>query len=708
MDQMIRLEMNPPVAHLLLDDPSRKVNTLNHQVFLELNEALDSLASDPSVKALVIRSAKPGVFLAGADLRELKNLAGSPSKVREGYQAARTGQELMDKIGKFPKPVVAAINGACMGGGLELALACTARVAAKDPSTQLGLPELKLGIIPGFGGTYRLPRLIGLVRAVEAILSSRTYGARQALKLGLVDDICEPEQLARVSQETALGLAEGRLGEKFAKRRKKALPWYLRALQLPILRRIFFQLAIRQVLKKTRGRYPAPLRLIRLLSESYGGDGEKHLEAEALALADTLATPQAENLVRLFLASQDAKRPGSLAREIKAVGIVGSGLMGSGIAVNLIHKAEVEVSLKDTDLKMLGKALKKTWDFLEKRSKRGEMDHAEALRRFHRLSTSTGLEGFQNLDFVIEAVPEILDLKRKIFAEVEGAVSPGAVLASNTSSLKVSDLSALASRPERFVGMHFFSPAEVMPLVEVVRGPKTLPEAVERTVALALKMGKIPIVVKDTPGFLVNRILLSYALESALMVQEGVPVSRVDGAALSFGMPMGPIRLIGEVGIEVMRTVIRRIQEAYGDRFPSPSWLNREDLRMAFRKGKDGKWKADGKLIDGWTGSPDPGLSAKEIQDRFFQAMLGESVRCLEENVVETPELLDLAMVYGMGFPPEKGGPLREADARGLEILVNRGREYSKKFGARFEPPALLVQKMETRGSFTRGASEQG
>jgi 3-hydroxyacyl-CoA dehydrogenase/enoyl-CoA hydratase/3-hydroxybutyryl-CoA epimerase len=518
-----------------------------------------------------------------------------------------------------------------------------------------------------------------------------------------VDDICESEQLARVSQETALSLVEKGSEGKLIRVRKKALPWHLQIAQTFFIRKLVFQSARRGVLRKTQDRMPAPLKLIQLLSIQYGGPREKHLEAEARALGETLSTAQAENLIRLFLSTEDAKRTVAPMPETKAVGVVGSGLMGSGIAVSLIDKAGAFVSLKDPDLKMLGRALKKAWDYEEKRVKRKEIDRPEAARRFHLLSASTGLGGFKNLDFVIEAAPEILGLKQKIFAELETVVSPTAVLASNTSSLRVSEISENAAHPERFIGMHFFSPAEVMPLVEIIQGPQTLPEVVSRTVSLVLRMGKIPVVVKDTPGFLVNRILLSYALEAALMVEEGVPVSDVDGAALKFGMPVGPICLIAEVGVEVMRTVMRRIQEAYGSRYPSPTWLNRDDLPLAFHRKPGGKWGVDGGLIARWVGASDPGLSTKDIQDRFFQAMVNESVRCLDEGIVETPALLDLAMVYGTGFPPEKGGPLREADNRGLTNIVQRGRALAERFGERLQPPAPLVQRVGSRENFTRG-----
>jgi 3-hydroxyacyl-CoA dehydrogenase/enoyl-CoA hydratase/3-hydroxybutyryl-CoA epimerase len=303
----------------------------------------------------------------------------------------------------------------------------------------------------------------------------------------------------------------------------------------------------------------------------------------------------------------------------------------------------------------------------------------------------------KDLDLVIEAVPEIPELKARVFDDLEAVISPLAVIASNTSSLPISGLAGRARNPERFVGMHFFSPAEVMPLVEVVAAASSSQRAVATVVELAVRMGKVPVVVRDSPGFLVNRVLAAYALEAAQMVEEGVPPQKVDAAALKFGMPVGPIRLVAEVGVEVMIKVLHQIQAHFGANLASPKWIERPDLGAAFARGKDGKWTVLSRVIKAWVGKEDPGLPAGDISDRMFCAMLNESVRCLDEGLVAKPAMLDLAMVYATGYPPEKGGPLRDADRRGLAEMTRRGRELAKAYGPLLEPPALL-QKAASNG----------
>jgi 3-hydroxyacyl-CoA dehydrogenase/enoyl-CoA hydratase/3-hydroxybutyryl-CoA epimerase len=694
----LKVEIVEGVAHLILDDPGKKVNTLGREVLAEFSQVLEGLRDRDEVKAVVIRSAKPAGFLAGADIEELGKIAASPNPQGPAFDAAQAGQALMNKVEDFPKPVVAAVHGTCLGGGLELALACTARVVVHDSSgssaTRMGLPEISLGILPGFGGTYRLPRLIGLLPAVEAILSSKPFDARKALKSGLADDACAVEQLPAVAQEWALKLVSGR-------RPSRSQPLSVKALQWPGLKQLALRQARKQVLAKTHGNYPAPLRFLDLVKDHHGKPRDAYLRLEAEALADLMATPACASLIRLFFLGQEAKKQVSgQGRKVENVGVVGSGFMGSGIAIPLVDKAGVKTVLKDSDLGMLGKALKKAWDYEMKRVKRRQTDMVTARHRFQLLSAATGYDSARRADLVIEAVPEVLDLKKKIFAELEASLGPQAILASNTSTLPIAQIAEGAQDPSRYVGMHFFSPAEVMPLVEVIPGPATSVETLATTVDLALKMGKTPVVVKDSPGFLVNRILLPYALEAAQMVQEGVPVAQVDRAAVDFGMPMGPIRLIGEVGVPVMLKAMHLIQSNYSGHMVIPAWAGHPDLAKAFRKGKDGKWRVDERMIESWAGKANPHYPALDIQDRLFHAMLNESARGLDEGLVAGPGLLDLAMVYGTGFPPFKGGPLWEADRRGLPTVLARGRGLARTYHARLEPAELIVKKGTNRERF--------
>jgi 3-hydroxyacyl-CoA dehydrogenase/enoyl-CoA hydratase/3-hydroxybutyryl-CoA epimerase len=685
-----RIERSGPIAHLLFDDPDEKLNTLGKAMIQEIGEQVQSLGRDLSVEAIVVRSAKPSGFLAGANLVELQALARSKQPKEDGYAAARAGQELMNIIEDCPKPIVAAIHGPALGGGCELAMACHARVAALD-SAKIGLPELQLGILPGFGGSWRMPRLLTFSGALPLILASTQLDAKRALKAGLVDDACALELLPQVAEDWAKKLVkEGKVAVA-AKRRAK-LPRMNKLMDLPGLRSIVFMMARKDVMAKTKGQYPAPLKALALLA-THTDDRASFLEREARALGELMATSVCRSLVGLFFLGQDAKKQVGDAKGAKVshVGIVGAGFMGSGIAIPLVTRAKLPVALKDASPEVLGRALKKIWDSISKRLKKRQLTPTEAANQFYLASASTQMADYTRTELVIEAVPEILDLKHKVFAELEAVLPPTAIIASNTSTLPIADLAAKALRPERFIGMHFFSPAEIMPLVEVIPGPKTSPQTIATVVDLALKMGKTPVVVRDSPGFVVNRVLMPYILEAVQMVEEGVPVAKVDAAAEAFGMPVGPIKLIGEVGVEVITKVFGILNSHYKDHLPQPKWILREDLKLAFPKGADGKLQLQAALIEGWVGKPDPNYPTLDIQDRLFHALLNEGARCIGEGLVPEAGYLDLAMIYGTGFPPFRGGLLKEADNRGSAVYLKRGNELAAKYGANLAPPSALL-----------------
>ena len=696
-----RIETQDGVAHLVLDDPAEKLNTLGREMLAELGQQLAALAADPAVKAVVIRSAKKGGFVAGANIKELQAIALSQHVLQGGLEAAKAGQALMNQIEDFPKPIVAAVHGACLGGGLELAAAAHARVVADTPDTKLGLPELKLGIVPGFGGTWRLPKLMGLARALPAILASSTFDGRKALKSGLADFVCPQEYLPAEAQKMALGLLQPGAQAALQAKRRKTLPFFMAMMEWPGLSLYVFSRARAEVMQKTGGNYPAPLRLIEHLANHSGMPRQAFLEKEAQALAETLATPVAQSLIRIFFLGQDAKKQMGAGKPAKIgqAAIVGAGFMGSSIAIPLVSRAKLPTFLKDANEEVLGRALKKIWDSFAKRLSRRQIAEVEARRQFNLATPVTRDAALAGVDIVIEAVPEILELKKKIFASLEAVIPQAAVLASNTSTLPIKDLSEHALHPGRFIGMHFFSPAEIMPLVEVIPGPQTSADTVATVVDLALKMGKTPVVVKDSPGFLVNRILLPYILEAVQMVDEGVPVHQVDAAATRFGMPVGPVKLMGEVGIEVIVKVFHILQEHFGDHLPKPAWIGREDLAKAFVKDAKGKLKVDALMIQAWVAKADPGLSQADISDRLFHSMLNEAARCMQEGIVPEPGYLDLAMIYGTGFPAFRGGLLREADMRGLESAVLRGKVLASRYGAWLQPPQAL-EAQAAKGAF--------
>jgi 3-hydroxyacyl-CoA dehydrogenase/enoyl-CoA hydratase/3-hydroxybutyryl-CoA epimerase len=667
------------VAHLVIDDQDEKLNTLGAVMIAELTQRIAELKADGSVKAIVIRSGKASGFVAGANLNELKALSQAADAVGEGYRAAKAGQALMNAIEDCGKPTVAAIHGPALGGGCELALACTARVAALD-SARIGLPEIQLGILPGFGGTWRLPRLITFALGVPAILGSMNFDAKRAWKVALVDDTAPVEQLPDVAEALALKLLKPGADEALLKARQAKQSRMNRVLDFGLMRNFVLDQAKKAVVDKNKDRYPAPLRAIAVMNYQMG-NRDAYLEREAKALGELLATDVSRNLVNLFFLGQDAKKQanGAKGAKLSRVGVVGAGFMGSGIAIPLVTKARLPTVLKESNLDVLGKALKKVRDHLAKAVSKKRLTPVDAAQQFNLLWPGAEAQDLHHTDLLIEAVPEILDLKHKVFAELESLVPATAILASNTSTLPITDIASTAAHPERFVGMHFFSPAEVMPLVEIIPGAKTSPEAVATVLDLALKMGKTPVVVKDSPGFLVNRILLPYILEAVQMVDEGVPVAGVEAAALDFGMPVGPLKLIGEVGVPVILHVLSILNDHFSDHLPQPAWIKRPDFANAFQRDKAGKLHVDAELIKLWVAKPDPGYSKDDIQDRLFLSMLNEGARALAEGLVPEPGLLDLAMIYGTGFPAYRGGLLREADHRGVGVCLVRAEGLSRK-----------------------------
>ncbi len=513
----------------------------------------------------------------------------------------------------------------------------------------------------------------------------------------MADALCPLEYLEKTAQALALKLLDPAEVARLRQKRRDTLPLSMRLMELPLLRAMTFDLARKEVMKKTGGHYPAPLLFLAHLKSKWSASRGPFLESEAKALAESMDSPVARNLIRIFFLSQDVKKQAGTARPTKLsrLAIVGAGFMGSGIAIPALSRAKLPTLLKDANEEVLGRAMKKIWGSFAKRVSRRQIGVLEAKNLFDLATPVTSDAGMVRADLVIEAVPEILELKKKIFASLEAVLPPHAILASNTSTLPIRDLSAGARNPERFIGMHFFSPAEIMPLVEVIPGPGTSPETLATVIDLALKMGKTPVVVGDSPGFLVNRILLPYILEAVQMVDEGVPVATVDAAAVAFGMPVGPIQLIGDVGVEVIIKVFQILQEHFGDHLPHPAWIEREDFAKAFvREGS--RVRVDEALIQRWIAKSDPGYSKLDVLDRLFHSMLNEAARCLDEGVVKDPGVLDLAMIFGTGFPAFRGGLLREAQSRGLEKVVNRGKVLGSRFGGWLSPPQALLKRQET------------
>ncbi len=690
------------IALVWFDDPARRVNLLDSEALASLKRVLDSLRerSDRSFpRALVLLSGKDEQFIAGADVAEFDRLA-SPA---EAEAKAREAQLLFEEFSLLPYPTVAGINGPCLGGGVELALAMRYRVASNARGVAIGLPEVQLGILPGFGGTQRLPRLIGLVPSLDLLLTGRTLEPRRALRAGLVDAMLPREGFAdRVIQWTEALLQ----GEHEPKRRPPAFPLFLMQ-SIPPLRRYVLGQAKLNVLRQTRGHYPAPLEILRVLKTTWGRSSASGLKIEREAVAKLLFTPESKNLRRIFAMREDAKRrpETAAARTVSTVGVMGAGTMGGEIAY-LLSSRGVRVRLRDLRPDPLLRSLSHARSLFDREVSRGRLKPHELEQAVGRIEPTVDLSGLQRADLILEAVVEDLPVKQSLLRELEALVPGHCVLATNTSSLSVRAMAKGLKDPSRVVGMHFFNPATKMPLVEVIRTDVSDPAAVETVIALSRRLGKTPVLVADAPGFLVNRVLMPYLTEAIGLVERGQPVRAVDRALRAFGMPLGPLELLDEIGLDVARKVAHVLQEAFGTRMPLIALIDRlvaagelgKKSGLGFYSYEKGKRGGVNPTLDG-AASPQGTVSPREMIDRLTDAMVNEAALALEERVVARPEDVDLAMVMGTGFPPFRGGLLRYADAAGIGAVVERLMRRQQE-GAPAGPCGRLQQMALSGGRF--------
>jgi 3-hydroxyacyl-CoA dehydrogenase/enoyl-CoA hydratase/3-hydroxybutyryl-CoA epimerase len=686
---------------LTLDVPGEKVNTLGKAMMQELLTLLGEIEARTDVRAIVLRSGKADNFIAGADIKDFKTIRSS----LEGETLSRQGQAVLDRLEALKVPVVAAIHGSCMGGGLETVLACDYRVASDHPKTSLGLPEVNLGIIPGMGGTQRLPRLVGLRTALDLILTGRALKASRALRAGVVDEVVPAPVVVDVARSVAAKLADGSLVPK-----RKGI-----TLVEKLMRPLIFSKARASVREKTHGHYPAPLAAIDVVEKGTATTLEEGLKLEARRFGELSVSEVSRALVSVFFATQEIKKDagypeGTEAREIHKLGVVGAGLMGAGIAAGGAE-AGVLVRLKDTTLEALGRGLRYVREVFDERLKRRSLTKYEFAARMSHLSAGIDYSGFKHVDLIIEAVFEDLDLKRKVLAEVEAATGKDCVFASNTSSLPIGDIARDSWRPSRVLGMHFFSPVQKMPLLEVIVTPQTDAWATATAVQFGRRMGKHVIVVRDGPGFYTSRALTPYMNEAARLVEEGAPIEDVDRAMVDFGFPVGPITLLDEVGIDVGAKVAKVLHHAFGERMAAPASMARviEDGRLG-RKNKRGFHLYDAagrkKGVDSTVYALLPGggarkpIEPREIQERLVFAFLNEAVLCLQEGILRSPRDGDVGAIFGLGFPPFLGGPFRYLDHLGARFAMEVLERLRAKHGDRFTPAPLLVDKAREGKTF--------
>ena len=684
------------LAWLVLDDPAKKVNTLSSRLFAWFEEQLDRLEEEHPA-ALVITSAKPDGFVAGADLEELLTVTD-----KEGVIALlQRGHEAMQRLAGLPFPTVAAIHGACLGGGLELALACRFRVATEHRKTKLGLPEVQLGLIPGLGGTQRLPRLIGVPAALDLILTGKQIDARRAFKLGLVDDTCHPADLARAAERWARTKSTKRaaVGGITGGITRRATDLIART---PVAERLVFEKARAGVLAQSHGHYPAPLVAVEVVRDGLKLPLRRALDVETGAFSELVVSDIAKNLISIFFLKNTvearAARIGRGARPTPRVGVLGAGFMGSGVAQVLSYKG-VPVVLKDKDLPSLGRGISFAAKEIRGLVKRRRLTEAESKLTLGRIHGTVDYKALSRIDFVIEAVFEDLEIKRRVIREVEAVAPESLIFASNTSTIPIASLATASRRPENVVGMHFFSPVAKMPLLEVIRHPGSSDEAVATVVEVGRTMGKTVIVVNDGPGFFTSRVLGAMLNEASWMLAEGADIDQVDQAMTRWGWPVGPFALLDEVGLDVAKHAGEVVRNALGDRITAPPVLaHLVDDRRLGRKSKRGFYlyedEKKGKRVDpavykliDWQARP---FEDREIVERCWLQMLNETARCMEEGIITDPADVDLGVIFGFGFPPFRGGLLREADRQGLPWVVERLDEYAARYGRRLEPAELL------------------
>lgn len=680
------------VGIITIDVPGEKMNTLKAEFAAQITDIIAEARRDPQLAGLVLISGKSDNFIAGADISMIDRC----QSAQEAEALAKQGQEVMAAIDALPFPVVAAIHGACLGGGLELALACDARICSLDEKTRLGLPEVQLGLLPGSGGTQRLPRLIGVQQALPLILTGKTLRAKQARKLGVVDDA--------VPQAILLETAIARV--KKGKVSGRTLPLRDRLLHGPVGRQALFALATRQTAAKTQGNYPAANRIIEVVRTGLEQGSRAGHDAEARAFGELAMTPESVALRGIFFATTAMKKERGGEAEpatIKSVAILGGGLMGGGIASVTAINAGLPVRIKDISLEGVNHALKSSWELLSKKVRRRQLTPAQRQRQMARITGGTDYQGFSQRDVVIEAVFEDLALKQQMVSEVEAHCQPHTLFASNTSSLPIEEIAAKAQRPENVIGLHYFSPVDKMPLVEVIPHMNTSTATVVTTVALARSQGKTPIVVADKPGFYVNRILTPYINEAMRCLLEGEPIDHIDRALVKFGFPVGPIQLLDEVGIDVGSKISPILHQAYGERFAAPAAFDAvlKDGRKG-RKNSKGfyrydqpRWqrkKPDASLYTLLRITPQARQSEAQIAERCVMMMLNEAARCLDEQVIRCARDGDIGAVFGIGFPPFLGGPFHYIDKLGAADVVNRLTRLTQQHGERFAPCEALIE----------------
>jgi 3-hydroxyacyl-CoA dehydrogenase/enoyl-CoA hydratase/3-hydroxybutyryl-CoA epimerase len=696
------------IAVMTFDLGDEKVNLFNTTVMTELVKKIEMLSQQADIHCLIIRSGKADQFIAGADIREILTI----TDVDKGYSASRQGQEIFNKLSVLPFPTIAVIDGACLGGGTEFALACTYRLGSDNPKTKICLPEVNLGLFPGWGGSQRLPRLIGLQRSLDIILTGRNLDCRRAFKAGIIDRIIPKDQIMETAVKFAGDVIAGKDVLSRSRRKSKGIiPFLLE--KNPVGRWIVFHQAQKMVRQRTQGNYPAPLKAIQAIKKGFKKSLRQGLEIEARLFSQLIGTPISNNLVNIFLWTEAIKKEnGTQNSDIKTLpirkaAVLGAGVMGGGIA-QLFAGKNIPIRVKDINYEAVTKAYQQASGILYSKVRKRQISKLDYQHMLANITGTVDYSGFKNVDLVVEAIVEDQEIKKQVFRQLEPCLANDALIVSNTSSLSINEMASAFNRPQRFLGMHFFNPVHKMPLVEIIRGQQTTDLAVATVFELTKHLGKTPIVVKDSPGFLVNRLLVPYMIEAITMLEEGHSLERIDRVMVDFGMPIGPLELFDEVGIDVANKVARILSQFMGNRMPDSELLGKmvHDNRLGKKNGlgfyryHNRKKKTDPAISRYITMRQKTVLKTEEMTRRMVYPIINEAARCLQEEIVVRPQDVDVGMIFGTGFAPFRGGLLRFADSEGINRIVDTLLRLSEQNGTRFLPAPLLLKLNQTGKGF--------